>query len=103
MKRNEGDIFSKFPGWKPLLLFKIKIKQNPGCQNKEYNVDFKHFHQNIRAYHRSKKICIDQSMVKCCIFGRIRAKRGVAEKIWFVPSGGSEGSRDTRGILQILE
>ena len=53
MKGDEGDIFSKAPDQKTLFLFKIKIKQNPGCLNKEYNVVFKHFHQNIRAYPRS--------------------------------------------------
>ena len=50
MKGHEGDIFSKASDQKPLFLFKIKIKQNPGCLNKEYNVVFKHFHKNIRAY-----------------------------------------------------
>ena len=30
------------------------------CPNKEYNVVFKNFHQNIRAFPKSKKICIDQ-------------------------------------------
>ena len=51
----EGGIFSKVPDWTPLVLFKIKIKQNPGCARKEYNVIFKLIHQNIRAYPRSKK------------------------------------------------
>ena len=56
MKGNEGGISSKFLDWKSLLfLLKIKIKQNPGCPNKEYNVVFKHFHQNIKAYSRSFK------------------------------------------------
>ena len=50
MKGDEGGYFSKFPDGKPLFLFKIKIKQNPGCPNKEYYVDFKHLHQNVRAY-----------------------------------------------------
>ena len=53
MKGDEGDIFSKAPDQKPLLLFKIKIKQTPSCLSKEYNVVFKHFHQNIRACPRS--------------------------------------------------
>ena len=97
MKRDEGGIFSKFPDQKPLLLFEIKVKQNPRCPSKEYKGIFKHFHQNIRAYHRSKKICIDQWLVKWCILGRIWAKRGVSEWVWFVPNTGvgSEGSRDT--------
>ena len=60
MEGDEGVYFSKFPHWKPLLLLKIKIEQNTDFPNKEYNADFKHFHQNIRAYHRRKKFCIDQ-------------------------------------------
>ena len=88
MKGDEGGYFSKFPDGKPLLLCKIWIKQNPGCPNKEYNVDFKQFNQNIRAYHRGKKICIDQGLVKCYILGRTWAKRGVCEQIWFVPGVG---------------
>ena len=36
MKGDEGGIFSKAPGQKPLLLLKIKIKQNTGCPSKEY-------------------------------------------------------------------
>ena len=31
-----------------MLLLKIKIKQNPSCQEKEYTAIFKHIHQNIR-------------------------------------------------------
>ena len=54
IKGDERDIFRKAPVWKPSFLCKIKIKQNPGYPNKEYNVVFKHFHQNIRAYRRSK-------------------------------------------------
>ena len=38
-----------------ILRIKIRIEQNADCPNKEYNVIFKHFHQNIRAYPRSKK------------------------------------------------
>ena len=36
MKGDEGGIFSKAPDWKTLFLLKIKIKQNPGCSNKEW-------------------------------------------------------------------
>ena len=38
-----------------MFLLNIKIKQNLGCPSKEYNAIFKHIHQNIRAYPRSKK------------------------------------------------
>ena len=55
MKGDGGRNFSKTPDRKLLLLLKIKIKQKPACRNKEYNVAFKHFHQNIRAYTRSWK------------------------------------------------
>ena len=37
MERDEGDIFSDAPDWKPLFLLKKKIKQKPGYSNKEYN------------------------------------------------------------------
>ena len=48
---DEGGIFEKSSRLKPFpyFLLKIKIKQNPGCPNKEYNAIFKHIHQNIRA------------------------------------------------------
>ena len=42
----------------PLFLFKIKSKQNSGCLNKEYNAIFAQIHQNIRVYHRNKKIVL---------------------------------------------
>ena len=54
MEGDEGDVFSKAPDWKPLFSLKIKMKQNPGCSNKEYNVIVKYFHQNTRVYLRSK-------------------------------------------------
>ena len=38
-----------------MFLLKVKIKQNPACWNMEYNVKFKHFHQNIKAYPRSQE------------------------------------------------
>ena len=59
MKGDEGGKFSKTPDRKTLFLLQVKIKQKPACQNKEYNVAFKHFHQNIRMS-EVKKICIDQ-------------------------------------------
>ena len=39
----------------PCFWHMIKIKKIPGCPNMEYNVIFKHFQQNIRAYPRSKR------------------------------------------------
>ena len=53
MKGDERGNFSKTRDRKPLFLLKVKIKQKPACRNKEYNVAFKDFHQNIRAYPRS--------------------------------------------------
>ena len=44
MEGNEVNIFSKAPDRIPLFLLKTKIKQNPGCPNKEYNAIFKHIH-----------------------------------------------------------
>ena len=53
---DEGGIFSKAPDSKPLFLLKIKIKQNPGCPNKEFDEIFEHIHQNVRTYPRSRKM-----------------------------------------------
>ena len=36
-------------------MLNMKIKQNPGSPNKEYNAVFKYIHQDVRAYPRSKK------------------------------------------------
>ena len=47
MEGNEVDIFSWAPNRIPLFLLKIKIKQNPGCLNKEYNAIFEHIHLNF--------------------------------------------------------
>ena len=56
------------------LLQKLS-KAQVGCQNKEYNKIFKHINQNIRAYHRTKKIWIDQRFRKYfCILERIQEK-----------------------------
>ena len=54
-ERRWWSIFRKAPDRKPLFLLNIKIKQNPGCSNKQHNVVFKHFRQNTRTYPRSKK------------------------------------------------
>ena len=34
---------------------KLKLKKKTDCPNNEYNAAFKHIHQYIRAYLRSKK------------------------------------------------
>ena len=93
MKGDEGDIFSKAPDQKPLFLFKIKIKQNPACLNKEYNVVFKHFHQNIRAYPRSNVAYWEESEESNVLMKK------------FVPNtvGVFGGSRNARRVLQFLE
>ena len=41
MEGNEG-VFSVTLQTENLFFFKIKIEQNPGCPNKEYNPIFKH-------------------------------------------------------------
>ena len=50
LEGDEGGIFSKTQGWKPLFLLKIKIKQNPGLSD-----SFVHIHQIIMVYLRSIK------------------------------------------------
>ena len=81
-----------------LFLFEIKIQQNPGCPNKEYNAIFKHIHQNIKAYTKSKNTCIDQLLGNYCTLRKIRAKQGFGEQVWFVPNtvGGSRVSHNPR-------
>ena len=87
MKGNEGGIFIKAPNWMSLFLLKIKIKQNPGYPDKEYNVIFKHIHQNNRVYYRNKKIFMDQWLWKCYyLFRRVRAKWDVCKQVRFVPN-----------------
>ena len=66
MEGDKGGIFIKALDQKSLLLLKVKVKQNLGCPNKEYNTVFKHIHRNFRAYSRSKKNCIDQWLWKYC-------------------------------------
>ena len=61
MEGHEEGIFSEAPDRKSSCLLKIKIKQNSDGPNNEYNAIFKHIHQNIRAYPRSKKaLWVDQ-------------------------------------------
>ena len=94
-------ISSKVPDRKSLFLVDIKIKQNPGCPNKQYNVVFKHFRQNIRAYPKIKKNLYWQWLGKCCILGRIWAKW---DKSLVSPkySWGVGGSRNSKKILQFF-
>ena len=77
MKEGKGGNFSKSPDPKPLFLLIVKIKQNAACRNKEYNLAFKHFHENIRIYPRSYKksalindwenVAYWEKWGKCCI------------------------------------
>ena len=69
--------------------FKIKIKQTQAAQIRNIHVVFKHIHQNIRAYPRSKKMTNDligQWLGKYCILGWNWAKRGASKQVWFVPN-----------------
>ena len=86
MKGDEGSIFSKAPDRKPLFLL------NPGCPNKEYNVVFKHFHQNIRVYPRSKKkhaLTNDWENI---------AYWEECEQVWFLPKTVWDKYRDLGGV-----
>ena len=87
--------------------FKIKIKQTQAAQIRNIHVVFKHIHQNIRAYPRSKKMTNDligQWLGKYCILGWNWAKRGAAKQVWFVPNTVRQSgvSRNTRKILQFF-
>ena len=55
MEGDERNICGNAPDWKPLFLLKISIKRNLGFPFGEYNTFFRHIHQNIRAYPRSKE------------------------------------------------
>ena len=55
IKEGGGDIFSKVPEWKHLVLLKIKVKRIPVCPNKEYNVIFKQINQKVSCYLRGKE------------------------------------------------
>ena len=51
------------------------------------------FNHNIKAYPTCKKICINEFLGKYFfLLGRILAKRGVGEQVWFVPN--TAGGRD---------
>ena len=94
MKGGEEDISNKAQDWNSLSLFKIQIKQDPGCSLIRISGPIPEV----------KKICIDHWLVKCCILRRIWAKWGVGEQVWFVvnTSGRSGDSRDPRKILQFF-
>ena len=70
----------------------MKIKQNSDCPNKEYNAIFKHIHQNIRAYPRSKTQLLGNYF---CILEKIRANRTNTD-------GGSGRRRNPRKTLQFF-
>ena len=55
-------------------------------------------------FQKQKTFYIDQRLRKYYILGRIQAKRGVGEQVWFVPNIllGSRTSRNSRKILQFL-
>ena len=89
-----------------LRIFRLKIKQNSSCLNKEDNPIFKHIHQNIRVCPRSKKRSglINNLEKYYCILGRIRAKRDVGKPIRFIPNTVRESWRQhkPRRILKFL-
>ena len=69
-KGDEGNIFSKAPGWRTLFLLKIKIKQNPGCQNKEWKCSL----QKISSEYE----CLSGPVIgKILHIGKNMSKRGV--------------------------
>ena len=92
MEGDKGGIFIEAPDWKSLFLLKIKIKQNPGCPNKEYNIIFELFYQNIRVYPRIKKNLHWSIIGKILHTEESEQSEGLANKF---PNtfGGSWGSR----------
>lgn len=108
MEGYEEGIFSKPLDWKTLFLLTMKKKNKTSYPNEEYNSVFEYIHQVIRAYPRSRKVCIDQCSWKpYCILARIRAKGGVGKQVWFAPNTlrGGEGAEvwsHPRKSLQFL-
>ena len=92
MEGDVGGIFSEAPDWKSLFLLKIKIKQNSGCPNKEYNSIFEHINHITRAYPRSqkKKSALIDDYENIIAYWKNPSK---GEQMWFVPNtfGESEG------------
>ena len=82
----EVGIFSKAPDWIPLFL--LKIKQNKKS-NKTQTAQTWNIMQSLSTFIRMSgpiqkyKNCIDQWLWKyCCLFKRVRAKRGVGKQLW---------------------
>ena len=55
MEEDDGGISSKTQDWQLLFLLIIKIKQNLGCPNKEYDAIFEQIHQNSGPIPEVKK------------------------------------------------
>ena len=55
LKKNVSQWIPKISESKTFVLSYFKVKNNPDCSNKEYNVVFKHFYHNITVFPKSKK------------------------------------------------
>ena len=63
------------------LCLRLKLNKTQTIQIRKYNTISKHIHQNIRAYTRSKKPCINQWLGKYCILKKMWAKQGTDEQV----------------------
>ena len=63
------------------LCLRLKLNKTQTTQIRKYNTISKHIHQNIRAYTRSKKSCINQWLGKYCILKKMWAKQGTDEQV----------------------
>ena len=92
--KENKDAFSVTLQTENLFLFKIKIKQNSGCQNKEYNTIFKNIHQSIRGYSRSKENLHWSMIVKISHIEKNLSKVHCWRTIWVCSRyiGGSGGA-----------
>ena len=71
----------------------FSLKEIPGCPNKEYNLVFKHFHENIRAYPRSKKAALTNDWESIANWQESEQNEALTNKFSLsqIQLGGSEG------------
>ena len=79
----------KLPTKNVCFCLKIKIKQNPGSSNKEYNEIFKHIHRLFQKWKNYWDMVNDwgnQWLGNYPILGRTWAMQGIGKQVWFVSS-----------------
>ena len=94
--------------WTHPLRSKPIIKRPFKCLKRSFGFQFQASssicEQLMRAYPRSKKICIHRWFGDYCILGRIWVKRGFSKQVWFFPKtdggwGSNSGKTPEKLIL----